>query len=466
MYFSIHESGISYEMMTRFAEGVPTVSPLPALCAYGISTDTRTAKAGDAFIALKGENFDGHRFLSAAEKAGCVFAVVDRHVPECALPQIVTDDTTLALGRIAKAYKQLFHTISLAVTGSVGKTTTKEFIHAVISTKYATNVTKGNFNNEIGLPLTLFGLNASHKALLVEMGMNHKGEIAALSSIAEPDISVITTIGTSHMENLGSREGIRDAKMEIVRGMKQNGVLILNGDEPLLRDVETDGICKIYVGTETDACTYKADNIRFCDDHILFDIRMHDGDIMNDLRINVLGKHNVMNALIACVCGILLGVSEEQIREGLLNFTPAAMRQHFTEKDGFTVIEDCYNACPESMAAGLEVLRHAADTQKKSPVAVLGDMKELGPVSDEAHLAVGKKAAECRLRRLITVGDAARRIAEGARLSGMPAEAITELDAASPEENAAAIRALVQTGDVILFKASRAMTLERIAALL
>ncbi|MBQ9748458.1 MAG: UDP-N-acetylmuramoyl-tripeptide--D-alanyl-D-alanine ligase [Clostridia bacterium] len=466
MFFSIQENGIDFATMTSFAKGTPTRANVSAR-AYGISTDTRTAKQGDAFIALKGENFDGHRFLPAAEKAGCVFAVVDHEVTDCALPQIVVDDTTLALGRIAKAYKQCFRTISLAVTGSVGKTTTKEFIYAVLSRKYATNVTKGNFNNEIGLPLTLLGLTAEHKALLVEMGMNHKGEISALSAIAEPDISVITFIGTSHMENLGSREGIRDAKMEIVDGMRSGGILILNGDEPLLRDVVTDGICKIYVGLENESCTYKADRVRFLDDHILFDIRMHDGDIMTDLRINVLGKHNVMNALIACVCGILLGVPEDKIREGLLHFSPAAMRQSFIEKDGFTVIEDCYNACPESMKAGLEVLCHAADTRGMTPVAVLGDMKELGPVSDKAHLEVGAKVAAANVRRLITVGNAAHLIAAGARMAGMPEDRIVELDAtASPEQNAAVIRSHIEKNDILLFKASRAMALERIAALL
>lgn len=467
MFFSIQENGLSLEAVSLFANGTPTVIPTPMPVAYGISTDSRTANKNDVFIALKGETFDGHRFLGAAEKAGCAFAVVDHAVAECSLPQIVVDDTTKALGRIAGAYKKLFRTVALAVTGSVGKTTTKEFIRAVISQKYSTNVTKGNFNNEIGLPLTLFNLTADHDALLVEMGMNHKGEISALSRIAQPDISVITMIGTSHMENLGSREGIRDAKAEIVDGMKPGGILILNGDEPLLRDVIADGICKIYVGIEAQDCTYRAANLRFADDHILFDLQMHGCNIMKDLCVNVLGRHNVMNALYACVCGILLGISEEKIRKGLLSFAPAAMRQDFVKKDGFTVIEDCYNACPESMSAALDVLRHAADVRGENPVAVLGDMKELGPIADEAHLAVGEKAAKTNIRRLITVGDAARLIAAGARAAGMPADRITELDAnAATEENAALIRNLLQNGDIILFKASRAMALERIASLL
>ncbi len=467
MYLSMNENGIDFEMLLRFANGTAVNAPKTILLAYGISTDSRKAKAGDVFIALRGEKFDGHRFLADAEKAGCVFAVVDT-VPEgCTLPCIVVDDTTKALGRIAGAYKQLFHTISLAVTGSVGKTTTKQLIYSVLDMKYKTNVTKGNFNNEIGLPLTLFELTALHKALLVEMGMNHKGEISELSKIAEPDISVITNIGTSHIENLGSREHIRDAKMEIIDGMKPGGILILNGDEPLLRDVQADGICKIYIGVENENVTYKAENIRANDDHMLFDIRMNDGEIMNDILINLVGRHNVMNGLTACVCGMLLGISEDKIREGLLNFTPAAMRQHMIEKDGYTVIEDCYNASPESMKAGLEVLCHTAETKKLRPVAVLGDMLELGMVSEDAHFAVGERVAAAGIAHLITFGNAAKAIARGAVSCGMDKNSITILEDSAPiEESAATIGSLIGKGDAVLFKASRAMALERLIGLL
>jgi UDP-N-acetylmuramoyl-tripeptide--D-alanyl-D-alanine ligase len=467
MYLSMKDNGITFEMLTEFSGGVPAGTPESTLRAYGISIDSRTAQKGDIFIALRGENFDGHKFISQAAVAGCVFAVVESVPENCPLPCVIVDDTTKALGKIARAYKQMFRTISVAVTGSVGKTTTKEFIYSVLDTKYKTNVTKGNFNNEIGLPLTLFGLTALHKALLVEMGMNHKGEISHLSKIAEPDISVITNIGTSHIENLETRENIRNAKMEIIDGMKPGGILILNGDEPLLRDVRTDGICKIYVGIETEGCTYKAENIRLYEDHMLFDIRMHDGEIMNDVIINIVGKHNVMNALIACVCGILLGIPEDKIREGLLNFTPAAMRQHFIEKDGFTVIEDCYNASPESMKAGLEVLCHTSEKKHLRPVAVLGDMLELGSVSEDAHFAIGERVASAGIAKLITFGNAAKAIARGAISCGMDPESITVLDSTAPiEECAAKIRALIEKGDAVLFKASRAMALERIVNLL
>ncbi len=467
MYKSIHETGISYDLIADFTAGTPVGRPEEPLLAYGISTDSRTAKKGDIFIALKGENFDGHRFLAMAEEKGCVFAVVDHITADCTLPLILVEDTTKALGRIAAGYKHLFRTITLAVTGSVGKTTTKEYIYAVLSQKYPTNVTKGNFNNEIGLPLTMFGLTSEHKAQLLEMGMNHKGEIAYLSDLAEPDISVITNIGTSHIEHLGSKAGIRDAKMEIIHGMHPGGVLILNGDDPFLRDVKTDAICKIYVGIHHENLTYRAENIRMYEEHMLFDIHMRDGDIIHDLCINMIGKHHIMNALIACVCGLLLGISEEKIKEGLLAFTPAAMRQHFMEKDGMILIEDCYNASPESMYAGLEVLCHTAKTKSRRAVAVLGDMLELGNVTENAHFDVGKQAAKLGISHLITYGKAAEFIAKGAVSHGMNPNAVTVLsDDTAPEETAQTIRSVLKPGDAVLFKASRAMALERIVSLI
>lgn len=467
MYLSLNDSGITLETLASFAGGTISGGADKSLMDYGISIDSRTIKKGDAFIALRGDKFDGHDYLMAAAKAGAAFAVVERIPDGCTLPCVVVDDTRHALGKIARSYKQLFRTISVAVTGSVGKTTTKQFIYSVLDTKYKTNETKGNYNNEIGLPLTLLGLTAVHKALVVEMGMNHKGEISELSKMVEPDISVITGIGTAHIENLGSKENIRDAKMEIIDGMKPGGILILNGDDPYLRDVKTNDIFKIYIGIENEDCVYNAENIRMFDEHMLFDIRLHDGEIMNDVRINVIGRHNIYNALVACVCGILLGVPEEKIRYGLLNFTPAEMRQHIEEKNGITVIEDCYNANPESMSAGLDVLLHTAKKKKLRPIAVLGDMLELGHMSREAHFDLGNEAARKGVERLITFGKAARDIAEGALAAGMKKDRITIIeDTENAEKAAEIIKSIIEKGDAVLFKASRAMALERVIKLI
>lgn len=467
MYLSLNENGLTADALLDFTKGTPVHMPEKKPTAFGISIDSRTAKKGDAFIALRGENFDGHRFIAAAEQAGCVLAIVE-YVPDgVTIPCIVVDNTKDALGYIARDYKRMFRTISVAVTGSVGKTTTKQFIYAVLAEKYKTNATKGNFNNEIGLPLTLFALTAEHEAQLLEMGMNHKGEIAYLSRLAEPNIAVITNIGSAHLENLGSREGIRDAKMEIAEGMPAGGILILNGDEPLLANVCTEGICKIYVGIENENANYHAQNIRVFDDHMLFDIRLHDGKQMCGVRVNVIGRHNIYNALYAAVCGIILGIPEEKIRAGLLNFTPADMRQNVSEKDGITVIEDCYNASPESMRAGLDVLCHTAKTKNLRPVAVLGDMRELGEISAQAHFGVGVRAAECSLSHLITFGKDAALIAKGAASGGMSAERITVIEDTDDIEKAAeTVKNIIQKGDAVLFKASRAVAIERIIRLI
>ena len=467
MYFSLEKNGLDIQTFAELTEGkVSSLAESDSL-AYGISTDSRTAKPGDVFFALRGENFDGHRFMASAQKAGCVFAVVE-YIPEnCTLPCILVKDTTKALGTFSRAYKKMFHPITLAVTGSVGKTTTKQFIFSVLNTKYPTNVTKGNFNNEIGLPLTIMGLNADHRTLLLEMGMNHKGEISYLSKLAEPDIAVITNIGSAHLENLGSREGIRDAKAEIMDGMSEGGILILNGDEPLLTNLKADGLTKIYIGMESKNLTYSARNIRTADDHMLFDIAFHGTDFLCDVRINAIGKHNIYNALIGAVCGLLLGISEENIRKGLLEFVSADMRQSISQKNGMTVIEDCYNASPESMRAGLDVLLHTAKTGKLRPVAVLGDMRELGSISEQAHRNVGTYAAQIGIQKLITFGSDAKRIAEGAAEAGMPKENIYIIENTEDAENAVhQLKVILQEGDAVLFKASRAVALERLIRLL
>ena len=299
------------------------------------------------------------------------------------------------------------------------------------------------------------------------MGMNHKGEISYLSQLAEPDIAVITNIGSAHLENLGSREGIRDAKAEIAEGMSKGGILILNGDEPLLENLRTEGLTKIYIGMKNENATYLAKNIRMGDAHMLFDIALHGTEILTDIRINAIGKHNIYNALIGAVCGMLLGISEENIRKGLLSFVPADMRQSISQQNGMTIIEDCYNASPESMRAGLDVLLHTAKTGNLRPVAVLGDMRELGSISEQAHRSVGAYTAEIGISLLFTFGKDAALIAKGAEEAGMPAEKIlTAEDTENPEEAVRLLKTVLQEGDAVLFKASRAVALERLIRLL
>ena len=437
----------------------------PATTVYGVATDSRTDCTGECFFAIEGEIFDGHDFIRKAAESGAAVAVVSKK-PDCDIPYIMTDDTRKALGSLAKAYKAQFNTITVAVTGSVGKTTTKQYIHSILSTKYKTHKTEGNLNNDIGLPLTVLSLCEDDRLLVLEMGMSNIGEISALSKIAEPDIAIITCIGNSHIEHLGSRENICKAKLEITDGMKDGAILLLNGDEPLLENaVPERKLCRLYFGIENPKCDYKAENITADYGFTTFDLRSTESENICGLRINQVGTHNVCDALAAIAAGTLLGINEDGIKQGLLSFSPVKMRQSIIKSNGFTIIEDCYNAGPESMCAALGVLSDIAKDGGK--IAVLGEMRELGEYSSELHRKVGAKAAKVGVDRLITVGTLAEEIASGAEAAGLPHEKITKISDYSDAEKAATIiKPFINQGDTVLIKASRALSLERISHLL
>lgn len=464
MYLGLCDNGISITDVAHVVEGT-LYSKSPEDIAFGVSIDSRTIQEGDIFFAIKGENFDGHDFIPAAVKGGACCVVTEKKPCED-IPYVLVEDTIRALGLLAREYRRRFSTITVAVTGSVGKTATKEFIYSVLDKKYKTNKTDGNFNNEIGLPLTLFKLNITYKAMVVEMGMSQPGEIEKLSAIAEPDIAVITNIGSSHIENLGSREAIRDAKLEIIKGMKEDGILILNGDEPLLRNINTGKICKKYIGIENPLCHYNAVNIRKTAKGYLFDLDVRSGDyIVKDIETAVRGRHNIYNAMSAVVCGMLLGIPESKIKEGVLGYKPVALRSQVETHDDFTFILDCYNASPESMEAAVEVLDDVASESGGRRVAVLGEMLELGSYSHELHERVGKAYAK-GADLLITLGENAKYIGKGAKENGMNGEKIAELGYDSPAQAAKEIRKLLQKGDTVLFKASRRVALENVAHLI
>lgn len=462
MYHNLENNGLTIREIAEMTGGTVQNCTDENLTVYGVSINSRTVQTHDCFFAIKGESFDGHTFLEKAASAGAKLVIAERLPENFSTPAVIVDDTTKALGALAARYQKKFSAITVAVTGSVGKTTTKEFISSVLDTKYKTNSTKGNFNNEIGLPLTMLRLTSEHGAEVLEMGMNHRGEIKYLSHLAEPDIAVITMIGTSHIEHLGSRENIRDAKMEITAGMKAGGILIANGDEPLLREIAPDGLTVIRAGLKSED-GYRAAHIRAALDHTLFDVSFHGTVIFRDLKIPRIGEHNVQNALYAVVIALLLGISEEKLRAGLLAFTPVAMRQHVEEHEDMTFIVDCYNASPESMAAGLRVLIQTAEATSRRPVAVLGDMLELGSVSEKAHEDVGKTAAALGVKRLFTFGRAAKHIAIGALQGGMAEDAVTVIEDTDDAEAAAKlIEGSLKKEDAVLFKASRGIALERV----
>lgn len=423
------------------------------------TTDSRELSEGALFIAIKGTHFDGNDYVASAEEKGAVCSLAER-VPEgfdgCV---ILVKDTRIALGEIARAYKDKIRPLTVAVTGSVGKTTTKEFIYAVLSEKYKALKTEGNFNSDIGLPMTLLGLERDDTAAVLEMGMSAAGEIEYLSRLASPKIAVVTNIGSAHIGLLGSREAIRDAKLEIRRGLKKDGVLILNGDEPLLWGIEG----AIYVSRENENADYFVYNVIEGENGIAFDIKMKK-DVYESIFIPAIGEHNVMNAALAFAVGVCAGLGEFEIRRGLMKFKNAEMRQQIGVSGGRTVLKDCYNASPESMLASLKVLSSMTKRSGSRAVAVLGDMRELGEHSVDSHRRIGGAVSALGIDVLVTVGAQAEEIAKSALYLGMKKENVYIFrDESRTKEIGEALLTITRSGDTVLFKASRAVALEKVA---
>lgn len=423
-----------------------------------VSTDSRELTTGTLFIALKGERFDGHDFITAVLEGEGVSVMAER-IPEGVAADssvILVDDCVKALGKLAKAYRSSFDVTVVAVTGSVGKTTTKEFIYSVLSVRYNVIKTEGNHNNHLGLPMTLLSLKDDTQAAVIEMGMSGFGEISYLSGIAMPDIGLITNIGTSHIEKLGSREGIAQAKLEIRDGMADNGILMLLGDESLLA-----GHRAIYIG-KGESCDYRISNIIEGANGTAFDLST-DAGVIESITIPTFGEHNVINAAFAYAVGSALGIGEFDIRRGLMAYKTTGMRQNIGACKGRTIIEDCYNASPESVTASLKVLANLSAREKKRSVAVLGDMLELGFYSDEGHRRVGAAVAYERIDTLITFGREACKIAKAAIDFGMDREKVFIFpDTENISEIGKFVLQYTDERDIILFKASRGIKLERV----
>ena len=457
MYFGIEKNGLSLNEISAAVKGTPYNFPREDTFVYRVCTDTRKNPALSLFIALKGENFDGHDFIQKAYSKGSICVVTDRII-NTDKPFIVVEDTLTAYGQISSVYKKKFKLLTVAVTGSVGKTTTKEAICAVLSSRLPVCKTEANFNNEVGIPQTLLGINADHRAAVIEMGMCAMGEIASLSKITEPDIAIITNIGSSHIGNLGSKENICKAKLEIVEGMKKGAILLLNGDDKYLQRAPIESQTKKLVGIENENCDFRAVNIRNESGGMRFDL-VYDGEIYS-LFIGALGNHSVMAAAFAAACGIICGLGEKDIQNGLDRFTGGELRQKIIRRNGFTIIDDCYNASPESMRASIDVLKCIKSNESGRAIAVLGEMKELGNFSPRMHESVGEYAAQngCVLF-IFGNNDNTRAMAKGYERSGKKATMLGD-DYESASET---IKTNIKNGDVLLFKASRAVKLENVA---
>ena len=423
-----------------------------------MQSDSRKVRSGDLFVALKGAKADGHDFAETAINHGAVAALVSRPISE-KLPSIEVEDTLRAYGEIAAGYRKLTGVKVVGITGSVGKTTTKEMTASVLEAAYHTAKTEGNHNNNLGLPMTIMDMPENTEVAVLEMGMNHSGEMEYLSDIARPDLAIITNIGTMHIEHLGTREGILQAKLEIMRGMPDDGAGVFNGDEPLLWNIRAIGKHKkYYYGIENHACDVNATDIVELDDGVRFVV--HGFGQQFELFVPMLGRHAVYNALAATTVGLLLGVKPEQIQARFSSFHNTGMRQKIYVKNGVTIIEDCYNAGPESTEAALDVLAGIKTDGRR--IAVLGDMLELGNRSAAEHYRIGRLAVG-KADLLLTYGEHSVRTLTGAITGGMNPKNTDHFD--THEDMAHMLKMRVSEGDVVLFKGSRGMRMEKVLQL-
>ncbi len=419
--------------------------------------DSREAEPGALFFALEGQT-DGHRFISAAAKRGAVAAVVSQK-QESEVPQILVEDTRKALREIAAAYKETMQCKTVAITGSVGKTTTRTMVSALLERKYHTCGTVKNYNNDIGLPVTIGKSDPDCEMLVLEMGMNHFGEMRQLTAIGKPDMVVITNIGSMHIENLGSREGILKAKLEILEGLHPGGCAVFNGDEPLLWNLREKKVCEtVYFGIENPACTVRGMDVELMETGSRFRIVGLGHDFSVELPVR--GLHNVHNALAAITVALLLDVPERDIQQAMAVYENTSQRQHTIRWKDYTIIDDTYNAGPESMEAALRVLGDTNGTVEGfRRIAVLGDMLELGNHSSAEHHRIGRVAVY-KADLILTYGPLSEKITRGAITGGMGQR--NALNFSSQEELLNVLKSRARPGDVLLFKGSHGMHMDAV----
>lgn len=420
-------------------------------CVCGITTDSR--KSGDKilFVPLVGENRDGHDFLESAVGEGS--AVITAKSAPNGATAVKVGDTRYALGDIARYYKEKYDVPTVAVTGSVGKTTTKDMVCSVLAQRYKTHKTPSNFNNDIGVPLTIFGIESEHNAAVIEMGMNHFGEISYLTDIVRPDCAIITNIGMSHIENLGSREGIFKAKMEITESFTEDSVLIVNGDDDYLKTLADTPYKLVKFGMSRENDIYAEDIVNNGLFGTEFTVVYGGGRFR--AKVTQPGVHNVYNALSAVAAGMCMGLTESECTKGLENCVYTSSRLEIIKHKGMEIISDCYNSSPDSVRAALRVMGESKQTRK---IAVLGDILEMGEYARDAHFELGVDVARSGCDMLVTAGENAREIGNGAKECGMGNVVCFD----TTEELREHIADFVRDGDCVLVKASHGMKFDTV----
>ncbi len=414
----------------------------------GLSTDTRSLGKGNLFVALQGPNFDGHDYLKQAQRQGAVAATVSR-VVETGLPMVVVADTRIALGRLAAHWRSRFELPLIAVTGSNGKTSVKEMLAAILASCGDTLVTRGNLNNDIGVPLTLSGLAASHRYAVVELGANHPGEIAYLADIARPTIGLVNNAAPAHLEGFGDVEGVARAKGELFERLPADGVCVINADDAyagLWRELAgSRRVIAFGLDADAEVCASWQGDMHGSDIHL----HIPSGQV--DFHLPLPGRHNVMNALAASAAAVALGLSVDTITRGLSAMRAVSGRwQPCTGLHGAQIIDDTYNANPGSLGAALELLA----TSERECWLVLGDMGELGDTADALHRRMGEQARDAGLKHLFTLGPLA---ASASEAFGEGSEAFTSMDALLD-----CLRERLAAGVTLLVKGSRSMHMERV----
>ncbi len=424
-----------------------------------ISINSKNIDMECMFIPLIGEKFDAHNFVYDAYENGCKTFLKDKNhnldFNGEDVNIIEVDDTTKALGDIARLYKEKFLINYVAVTGSTGKTTTKDMIYSVLSNKYNTLKTEGNLNNHIGLPLTIFKLKDKHQCAILEMGMSSFGEIEYLSDIVNHKIAVISNIGLSHIENLGSQEGILKAKLEITKNFTKENTLIINADDEYLKTLKNKEL-----NYKLKTFGFGKDNDLYCVEYKMYETGIDFECIVHNQKeeffIPARGKHNIYNAMAAILTGIELGLSMDQIKKGLLNFKNGKMRLDILKTDSFEIINDAYNASPDSMKAALNILGEYKQNRK---IAILGDMLEMGEYAKNGHELVGEYAMG-NSDLIITVGKDSKHIGNGAIKKGFDVQNVIHFD--SNLKVIEYLKHILEKDDVVLIKGSRGMRMEEI----
>ena len=447
--------------------GAEITSGTQSVTVKNVCTDSRSVKAGDLFLALKGEKFDGHDFLTEVAAKGAAAVMVEKSripglkanlSPACAV--LAVADVRAALGKLAAAYRRDFSPLMTAVGGSNGKTTTKELMAAVLRQKLTTLWSEASFNNDIGVPATLLRLEKSHQAAVLEAGTNHPGELAPLVEMIQPKYGVMTSIGREHLEFFGDVAGVAREEGWLAELLPADGILFLNGDSAWAEIVAARArarVVRVGFGPKND---WRAEKVRLDKNGATFQVTAPRREFSGEYRVNLLGRHQVVNALLAAGSGEEHGLGRAEIQRGLAECQPPKMRMQFWEAGGVRVLDDCYNANADSMRAALDTLCELPLQGRR--VAVLDDMAELGAGSAAAHEEIGRRAAELKIGQLFTVGAASAVTARAAREAGLT----RVIEFADVEAAVRAVKNFLKPGDVVLLKASRSSHLERIAEIL